>query len=130
VQFDALRAALVQGSTASKNVTWTVSAFDSNGGYISLAHLTPFTPGETRQIAGTFVGAGWGVSAPTDLSATSVSVRDGTFQATSASGSLTALDVAPLRLRIDVTASNASGETIRVNGDAGFAYQKVTTTCT
>jgi hypothetical protein len=128
-EFNTLRGALVQGSSTAANVTWTVPAFDSNGGYISFSHLTPFTVGETRQVASAFTGAGWGVTTGTDLSVTAVSIRDGSFQATSASGSLTALDTSPLRLRIDVTGSNASGETVRVTGDAGFAYQKVTTTC-
>ena len=38
-QFDALRQALTAGGGAGTyNVTWTIPAFDVNGGYIALAH--------------------------------------------------------------------------------------------
>jgi hypothetical protein len=56
-------------------------------------------------------------------------VRADNFTGTSATGTITALDGSPLRLRIDVTTRNAAGETIRLTGEAGFHYEKVTKTC-
>jgi hypothetical protein len=56
-------------------------------------------------------------------------VRAENFLATTAIGSITAISGTPLRLRIDVTARNATGETIRVNGDAQFRYEVVRSNC-
>lgn len=128
-QFNALRAALVQGSSTITNVTWTIPAFDTNGGYIAFEHATPFAVGESRPVSVTFQGGGWGAQTAGAGLPTAISLRADNFIATSATGSMTALDTAPVRLRIDVTTRNAAGETIRVSGDAGFAYQKVTKPC-
>lgn len=128
-QFNALRAALVDGSSTITNVTWTVPAFDTNGGYIAFAHATPFTVGESRPVSVAFQGGGWGAQTAGAGLPTAISLRADNFIATSATGTITALATAPLRLRIDVTTRNAAGETIRVTGDNGFAYQKVTKTC-
>lgn len=128
-QFNTLRQLLVDGSNGSYNVTWTVPAFDTNGGYISFMHSMPMASGETQPVANVFAGGGWGAQPATPALPPAISVHADNFTATSASGSITALNTAPLRLRIDVTATNATGETIRITGDAGFAYQKVTTTC-
>ncbi|HEX6574863.1 MAG TPA: hypothetical protein VF042_07805 [Gemmatimonadaceae bacterium] len=128
-QFNQLRQALVQGGDPlAYNVTWTVSAFETNGGYISFTHQAPLTSGASQQITSTFNGAGWG-AAPFQPAPWAVSMRADNFTATSATGTITALNSAPLRLRIDVTAQNNTGESIRVTGDAGFNYAKVTKPC-
>ena len=127
-QFNALRQALVDGGTASYNVTWTVPAFDANGS-ISFMHPVPIPVGETRQVSAVFSGGGWGAQPATLAATPAISLRADSFTATSVSGTMTALNSAPVRLGIDVTTTNATGETIRVTGEAGFAYQKVTTTC-
>jgi hypothetical protein len=129
-QFDILRQSLVGTSTGIYNVTWTVSAFDVNGGYIALRHGVPMTNGETQQVETAFAGGGWGAEAAARSLPPAISLRADNFEATSASGSITTTGTAPLRLRIDITTRNASGETIRVAGEAGFAYQKVTALCT
>ena len=128
-QFNLLRQILVEGGTGSYNVTWTVPAFDANGGHIAFRHPVPMTTGETQQVGAVFTGGTWGAQPATPPLPPAVSVLAGNFISTSASGSITALNSAPLRLKIDVTTTNAAGETIRLNGEAGFAYQKVTTTC-
>ena len=130
-QFARLRDALVSGGTNGlANVTWTVPAFNVNGGYIAFTHAAPLTRGETQQVGVTFEGGGWGAQPVTAAFPPAISVRADNFTATSASGSITVLDSAPLRLQIDVTTRNAAGETMRLTGEAGFAYQKVTKTCT
>jgi hypothetical protein len=129
-QFDALKQALTDGGGAGAyNVTWSVSAFDVNGGYIALSHVAPIATGDTQQIGGAFSGGGWGAQAIGTTVPPAVSVRADNFVATSASGSITSLASSPVRLRIDVTTSSASGETMRLTGDAGFSYSKVTAIC-
>lgn len=130
-QFNQLRSALVNGGSNSYRVTWTVSAFDTNGGYIAFSHEAPMANGQSLDIGATFIGGGWGASPAVGTAPRpAISVRADNFTATSASGSITALNSSPLRLRIDVATSNASGETIHLTGEAGFAYQKVTKSCT
>ena len=129
-QFDALRQTLTAGGgTGTFNVTWTIPAFEVNGGYIALAHAAPLATGETQQVSAAFSGGGWGAQAVTAAPPPAIAVRASNFVATSATGSSTALAASPLRLRIDITTANANGETIHLAGDAGFAYQKVTALC-
>lgn len=130
-QFDLLRRALVNGdAAAAATVVWTVSAFEVNGGYIALSHAAPLSSGDTQQITGAFDGGGWGATPASRPTLPVIAVRADNFVATDAAGSMTILDNKPLRLRIDVTVRNAAGETMQISGDAGFAYQKVTKTCT
>lgn len=50
-QFDALRQTLTEGGgSGTYNVTWTMPAFDVNGGYIALSHAAPLATGETQQV--------------------------------------------------------------------------------
>lgn len=129
-QFDALRNALVDGSSTRYRVTWTLPAFDTNGGYVAFTHEMPVTNGQTIDIGATFTGGGWGAAAAVGTAPRpAIAVRAENFIATSASGSITVLDTSPVRFRIDVTTRNDAGETIRIAGEAGFAYQKVTKTC-
>jgi hypothetical protein len=100
-----------------------------NGGYIALAHGAPLATGETQQVSVVFQGGGWGAQPATTVFPPAVAVRADNFIATSATGSFTVLASSPLRLRIDITTSNATGETIRVAGDAGFSYFKVKALC-
>lgn len=129
-QFDALRQSLIDGGeTGTYNVTWTMPAFNVNGGYIALTHVAPLATGETQQVGVAFSGGGWGAQHVTAATPPGISVRADNFVATSATGSITALATSPLRLRIDITAANAAGETIRLTGDAGFSYSKVQALC-
>lgn len=128
-QFDALRAALTQGDQTKYNVTWGVDAFNVNGGFIAFTFGTPLVTGETLEIKAAFTGGGWGANAVAAAPVPAVSVRADNFTSTAAFGTITALASSPLRLRIDVTTTNAAGESIRITGEAGFHYDKVTKTC-
>jgi hypothetical protein len=129
-QFDVLRQSLTEGGeTGAYNVMWTIPAFNVNGGYISLTHFAPLATGETQQVNVAFSGGGWGAHNAAAANVPGISVRADNFVATSATGSITALAAAPLRLRIDITTANAAGETIRLTGDAGFSYHKVQALC-
>ena len=129
-QFDVLRQALTAGGEpGTYNVTWTIPAFDVNGGHIALTHGAPLATGETQQVGVAFSGGGWGAQHAAAAGVPGVSVRASNFVATSATGSITALASAPLRLAVDITTANAAGETIRLTGDVGFSYHKVQALC-
>lgn len=129
-QHNLLRQLLVEGgASGTYNVTWTVPAFDTNGGHISLRHAAPLANGETQQVSAVFSGGAWTAQPATTPLPPAISVTANNFTAASASGSITAVTGLPLRLSIDVTTTSTTGETIRLTGEAGFAYQKVTTTC-
>ncbi|HKY96618.1 MAG TPA: hypothetical protein VJL35_02075 [Gemmatimonadaceae bacterium] len=128
-QFNTLRQALTQDvAPNSFNVVWTVPASATSGGFISFAHAAPLTEGTATQVTSTFTGGGWS-AAPFTQSPSGVSVNADNFVATSATGTITSLDTNPVRLRIDVTATSASGETMHLTGDAGFHYEVVTASC-
>jgi len=129
-QFELLRQALTGTPTVTYNVTWTVPAFDVNGGYIAFRHTAPMVNGETQQVEVAFAGGGWGATSTQQPLRPAISLRADNFEAAAATGSITAIGTAPLRLRIDVTTTNAPGETIRVSGNAGFVYQRVDALCT
>jgi len=129
-QFDALRQTLTEGGGGGTyNVTWTVPAFDVNGGYIALSHAAPLATGETQQVGVAFAGGGWGARLITAAVPPAISVRADNFVATFANGTITVIAASPLRLRIDITTANAAGETMRLTGDAGFSYHKVVALC-
>lgn len=129
-RFARLRESLVDGTASGIfTVTWTVPAFDINGGMIAFTHTAPLSLGETQQVTGAFDGGGWGADPAARAVLPAISVRADNFTATKASGSITVLSSAPLRLRVDVTTANDAGETIRITGEAGFHYDKVTKPC-
>ena len=101
-------------------------AFDVNGGYIALTpHAAPLATGETLSRSGSHSQAVDGAHTPPRLPLPpGIAVRTDNFVATSATGSITALATSPLRLRIDITATNAAGETIRLTGDCRLFLQQ------
>jgi hypothetical protein len=130
-RFNALRALLITGGAATASVVWTVPAFEVNGGYVAFMHRAPLASGQTEPVNLAFDGGGWGVvaSRPDSPFSAAIAVRAENFTATSASGSITAVDGLPLRLRIDVAARNASNESMRFTGDAQFRYERARTSC-
>jgi hypothetical protein len=131
-RFNALRQLLITGGAgATASLVWTVPAFEVNGGYIAFMHRAPLGSGQTEPVNLAFDGGGWGVvsSRPDQPFPATIAVRAENFVATSASGSITAIVGLPLRLRIDVTATNASGETMRLTGEAQFRYEQARTNC-
>lgn len=128
-QFRNLKDALIDGDGNATNVVWTVDAFNVNGGYIALMHSAPATSGQTEAVSLAFDGGGWGTIASPRPFAPTIALRAENFNATSATGSITTVDPKPLKLRVDVTTSNAAGETIKVTGDAQFRYERVSSSC-
>ena len=102
-QFNTLRQLLTgTGGSANGiyNVVSGVSAFNVNGGYIALMHDAPLAIGDTRPVGVAFAGGGWGAQSVGAASPAAISVRADNFTATSATGSMSVLNGAPLRLRI------------------------------
>lgn len=128
--FDLMRRLLFSGGPEIlTNVVWTVPAFDINGGYIAFMHPAPLSTGQTEPVNLAFDGGGWGVVPSARVFAPTIAVRANNFNATTATGSIFAVTGQPLRLRIDVTAQNAEGETMRITGEAQFEYTKVSSNC-
>lgn len=122
--FDALRAFLIDGgSIAGRQVVWTVN---TGTGYLAV-----FLPGSVRSgdvvAVSAIVGGGWGLA--TASAGAAVSLRDGDFQAATASGTITVESTRPLRIRFDIIASDAAGEGRSLSGVMQFAYSRTRTRC-
>jgi hypothetical protein len=129
-RFDLLKRALITGGPdLITSVVWTVPAFEVNGGYVALMHRAPLASGETEAVNAAFDGGGWGFPSTGRALPAAIAVRAENFNASSATGSITAISGTPLRLRIDVTTTNAANETMRLTGEAQFRLEEVTSNC-
>ena len=129
-EFRLLRDVLINGSTnQSATVIWTVPAFDVNGGFIALTHSAPLNASASQEVNFAFDGGGWGATTASRVIQPAIAVRADNFNATAASGTITTISTAPLRLGIDITVRNALNQTMRIAGEAQFEFQKVHTSC-
>ena len=85
--------------------------------------------GEVIPVASSFQGGGWGRLDLPENVRVQVSVRAENFVATSASGALEVLGVAPLRVRMDLAVKNDANETMRLRGEAGFKFVRERVPC-
>jgi hypothetical protein len=128
--FRLLRDVLINGNTnRSATVVWSVPAFDINGGYIGLTHSAPLAATESHEVNFAFDGGGWGATTASRVIEPAIAIRGDNFNATAASGTITALSTSPLRLNVDITARDALNQTMRVKGEAQFQYEKVDSSC-
>lgn len=128
--YDAVKAVLVGDSYRSPTwVVWTLSAFDSNGGYIAVNAGGPFRPGDVLPVSAAYAGGGWGLSSVPPSDGPEIGVRDGDFVSTSASGTLEVLEVEPLSFRVDVEVANDQEETLRLQGDMSFSLVVLAAAC-
>jgi|SRR5687768_13455264 len=129
-RFNMLKQALITGAPGLvTSVVWTVPAFEVNGGYVALMHRAPLPSGDAEPVNVAFDGGGWGFSSTGRALPAAIAVRAENFNASSATGSITAISGTPLRLRIDVTTTSASNETMRLAGEAQFRLEEVTSNC-
>lgn len=115
---------------AGDAVVWSFRAFHVNGGYIAVLLSGPLRAGDRVPVVGAFEGGGWGTSTVSRDAAASVSVRADDFVASLASGTVEVLGVAPLRLRLDVTAGTAAGATMHIRGELRFSLLRESGPCT
>ena len=125
--FDSLASTLVHGRTAPPAVLWSVPAFNTDPGGVAVVHSGRLAKGAVLRVAGVVEGGGWGVAA-TD-SGPRVRIEAGDFVAESASGTISVLETRPVALRLDLTATDSVGDTIRVAGDARFSARRERTRC-
>jgi hypothetical protein len=101
----------------------------SGAEFLSIALRVPLRDGDVVEVNTAFQGGGWGlVTLAADENA-AASLRVGGAYARSFAGTVAVLDASPLRLRVDLRATAAGGETLRVRGDAAFALAKDRVPC-
>ena len=123
--FDSLTAALARGrppETAA--VVWSVPAFNTSPGGIAVLHKAALSRGEVLRVAGVLDTAGWGLTPSAPGDAAKAGVEAGEFVARDVSGTIAVLETKPVALRLDLTARDSAGATIRVRGDARFAHRR------
>jgi hypothetical protein len=121
--FDSLASTLVRGRAARGGVVWSVPAFNTDPGGIAVAHEVKLSRGEVPRIAGVFDSAAWGLLPSIARGAAQAGVEAGEFLAHDVSGTVAVLETKPVALRLDLTARDSAGRTIRVRGDARFGHR-------
>ena len=111
--FDSLTSALVRGRSAASGIVWSVPAFDTDPGGVAVLHSGQLTRGTVMRVAGVLDGGGWGVMPPVPKDSALVVIEAGEFAARAASGTIAVLETRPLALRLDMTATDSAGTTIR-----------------
>ena len=89
--------------------------------FLSLALRVPLRQGAVATVDAAFEGGGWGLVTLAPGEDAAASMRVNGAYARSFTGTVTVLDASPLRLRVDLGATTATGEILRVRGDAAFA---------
>jgi hypothetical protein len=129
--FDSLATTLVHGRAMAPAVLWSVPAFNVNPGGIVVVHRGALRRGEVVPIRGVMEGGGWAVmpKATDDGVGALVGVEAGEFVASEAWGTLAVLETEPLALRVDVTARDSLGDSVRVRGEAQFSVRRQRRRC-
>jgi hypothetical protein len=127
--FDSLTQTLVRGRAVSPAVVWSVPAFNTDPGGIAVMHAAALRRGQMLRVAGALDSAGWGVMPRAPRDSALVAVEAGEFVARIASGTIQVLETEPLALRLDLTARDSAGATVRVRGDAQFSYRRERRRC-
>ena len=126
--YQALRAVLIDGSgMAGQQMVWTVEGVGGDG-YLAVQLPANLAAGQTFPVSQVFVGGGWGLGSGAGVPA--VSARFGAHQATTVTGTIAVLGVAPLRLRVDLTLGHAPSVTRRLTATATFSFRRESTPCT
>jgi hypothetical protein len=128
--FDSLRQTLVRGRARAPGVLWSVPAFNTSPGGISVVHAGSLRRGDVLRVAGVQDGGGWAVMPRVAPDSALVGVEAGEFAATAASGTIAVLETEPLAMRFDVTVRDSAGAVVRVRGDAQFSFRRMRQPCT
>jgi hypothetical protein len=122
--FDSLTETLVRGHATAPAVVWSVPAFNTSPGGIAVALNGALKRGEVLRVGGVLDDGGWGVMPHVVRDSALVSVEAGEFEARDASGTIAVLETRPVALRLDLTASDSAGATMRIRGDAQFSFRQ------
>lgn len=123
--FRQLNAVLLEGRAPVEGVVWSHGGIGTAGDFFVLAVATPLEPGETRSVAGTFQGGGWGDIYIAPGTAT-LALRVGDRWATEVQGEMTVLQAAPLTLEVDLAFTLSDGVTGTLSGTDAFRYERGT----
>lgn len=97
--------------------------------FLSIALRLPLRDGDVVDVSTAFQGGGWGLVTLAANEDAAASLRVAGAYARSFAGTVTVLEASPLRLRMDLRATAAGGETLRVRGDAAFALAEDRAPC-
>jgi hypothetical protein len=122
--FDSLATTLVRGRAAAPAVGWSVPAFNTSPGGIAFVHKGALRRGEVLRVAGVLDSGGWAVMPHVARDSALVGVEAGEFAAREAAGTIVVLETQPVALRVDVTARDSAGATVRIRGDAQFSVRR------
>lgn len=123
--FEATRSFFTDASAYAGTIAWEILATDAPL-HFGIVLQGPRQSGEVLQVSPGVLPATWGPLAPPNgavaAAAVVVDAADGTSFAAMAndgdvSGTLEVLAVAPLKLRLDLVATSAAGEEMRIQGD-------------
>jgi hypothetical protein len=127
--FDSLAKTLVRGRGTAPVVAWSVPAFNTSPGGIAVVLKGALRRGEVVQVTGVPDSVGWGVMPRAASGGALVGVEAGEFVARAASGTIAVLETEPVALRLDVTAADSAGATMRIRGDAQFSSRRERRPC-
>lgn len=123
--FTTLRGFFIDGeAVAGSAVVFTATGLGA--GYVAVGVPGSIGAGQSVPLSA-FQGGGWGTLASGSLGL--LAWRDGDFEATSVTGTLTVLEREPLRLRLDFTARGPSGQTRSADVTASFRYERTRVSC-
>ncbi|MGE0553302.1 MAG: hypothetical protein AB7R55_07715 [Gemmatimonadales bacterium] len=123
--FPILRGFFIDGEAVAGSVV-VFTATGLGAGFVAVGIPGSIGAGQRVPLSA-FQGGGWGTL--TSGSGGLLAWRDGDFEATSVSGTLTVLEREPLRLRLDFTAGAASGQSRTVDVTASFRYERTRVGC-
>ncbi len=115
-------------SLPGRRITWTIDALNG-AGYLAVELPGTILSGQVWASPNVFVGGGWGV-APGSGSGVAVSARFDANQAVVASGTISVVAIKPLRVRLDLTLTDAQNVARRIQGVAEFSYRREASSCT
>lgn len=125
----ALVEAMIDGTRSTAGLVWTLETGSGGRQGVVVLHLGPdVTEGQVVTPNYVFDGGGWGFLSPGQGVGVGVTVDD--FTADTVSGTLTVLDVAPLRLEVDLEFGDGQGRTLTMTGEMTFQRIRESTVCT
>jgi hypothetical protein len=129
--FDSLAKTLVRGKMVAPAIEWSVPAFNTDPGGIAVVHSGALRRGAVLRVGHFSEPAeGWSVMPPVARDSALVTLEAGDFEVRQLSGTILVLETQPVALRLDVTAKDSAGATIRVRGDAQFSFARLRRPCT